>query len=139
MKKLLLGIGIMFLLMGTVCAAELVDTFMPPNGYNPMGTSSFIDDVGHNIMMSELDDNTKNLWLQNDSEYLVSKYNDTTWTAVDDENDCYIHEVVEKDGKQYLISSWTPKGVDHTLIIRDKLEEFNKVNDLKPLSIESVI
>lgn len=139
--KILIGIGIIFLLIGTVYAADFVDMFKAPSPLHPMGTSSYVDEQGHNILISELDDETITTWLQNDTDpsYLVKEFNKTTYIATDDENDCYIHEVIEKDGKKYLISSWTPKGADETLIIQGNLEEFNKLNNLNPLEIERVI
>ena len=138
--KILIGIGVLFLLIGTVSAADFVDMFKAPSSLEPMGTNSFVDREGHNILIDELDNDAITTWLQNDTdpEYLVQKYNDTTYIATDDENDCYIHEVVEKDGKKYLITSWTPKGAMETEVINKNLEEFNKLNNLEPLNIESV-
>ncbi len=138
--KILIGIGILFLLIGTVYAAHNNEIFKAPSPLKPMGYNDFVDEQGHNILIDELDDDAITTWLQNDTdpEYLVQKYNDTTYIATDDENDCYIHEVVEKDGKQYLISSWTPNGPNEASILKMNLEEFNKLNNLKPLDVDSV-
>lgn len=139
--KILIGIGILFLLIGVASATDLVDIFKAPSTLEPMGTSGYVDTQGHNIMILEYSDDEVNTWFQNDTDpvYLVQKYNDTCYLGVDDENDCYILEIVEKDGTKYIISSWTPKGPDETPIIKSNLEEFNKLNNLKPLEIDSVI
>lgn len=138
--KILIGIGILFLLIGVASAADFVDIFKAPYSLEQAGTNSYVDRQGHNILISEYNDDTVTTWLQNDTDppYLVLKYNDTCIIATDDENDCYIHEIVEKDGKKYLISSWTPKGADETKIIQGNLEEFNKLNNLEPLNVDSV-
>ena len=138
LSKILIGIGILFLIIGVVSAADIADTFKAPSGLEKVGTNSFVDLQGHNILISEYTDSNIKTWLQNDSDpvYLVQKYNDTCYIATDDENDCYIHEIVEKDGVKYLISSWTPKGPDEAKIIQGNLEEFNKINQLTPLPIE---
>jgi len=137
--KILLGISLLFLLIGAASAAEFVDIFKPPSSLEPAGTNSFVDKQGHNILIAEYTDSEHQTWLQNDSDpvYLVQKYNDTCYIGTDDENDCYIHEIIEKDGKKYLISSWTPKGPSETKIIQGNLEEFNKINQLTPLPIEA--
>ena len=57
------------------------------------------------------------------------------YLGADDENDCYILEVVEKDGAKYIISSWTPKGPTEAKKISDNLLEFNKLNNLKPIEV----
>ena len=138
MKKIILGILLLFLLIGIACAAHNNEIFTAPAGLHAMGFDDFVDEQGHNIMIMEYTDENKQTWFENDTdpEYLVQKYNDTCYIGVDDEDDCYIFEIVEKDGNKYIISSWTPKGPDETAIIKYNLEEFNKLNHLTPLPIE---
>ena len=138
--KILIGICIILLLLGTVYAAQNNEIFKAPSPLKPMGNNDFVDQQGHNIMVAELDDDNINTWFQNDTDpaYLVEKYNDTLYVGTDDEHDCYLHEIVEKDGKKYLVTSWTPNGAEETAIIQGNLDEFNKLNNLKPLEIESV-
>lgn len=138
MKKIILGILLLSLIIGIACAAHNNEIFTAPPGLHAMGYNDFVDEQGHNIMIMEYNDKNKQTWFENDTnpEYLVQKYNDTCYIAVDDENDCYIFEIVEKEGNKYIISSWTPKGPDETAIIKYNLEEFNKLNQLTPLHIE---
>lgn len=139
MLKIIIGISILFLCLGAVSAAHMVDVFTAPSGLEPAGYNSFVDLKGHNIMMSEYSDDDYETWFVNDTDYLVQKYNDTCYIGVDDENDCYILEIVEKDGTKYLISSWTPNGPEETNIIQHFFEEFNKVNHLTPLKLDEVL
>ena len=137
MKKIILGILLLFLIIGVACAVHNNEIFTAPGGLHAMGYNDFVDEQGHNIMIMEYDDENKQTWFENDTDpaYLVQKYNDTCCIGVDDENDCYILELVEKDGTQYIINSWTPKGPEETAIIQHNLEEFNSLNHLTPLPI----
>lgn len=138
MTKIIIGIGLIFLIIGVASATDNNKIFNPPSGLQAVGTSSFVDQQGHNIDINDFTDENKKTWFENDTEpqYLVQKYNDTCYIGVDDENDCYILEIVEKDGNKYIVSSWTPKGPNETPIIQKNLEEFNKINQLTPLPIE---
>lgn len=141
MKKITLGIILLFIIIGTAYAAHNNEIFTAPSGLHAMGYNDFVDEKGHNIMVNEYNDDNVKTWLQNDTdpEYLVQPYesNDSFYIAVDDDNDCYIFEVVEKDGAKYIIGSWTPKGPNEAKEIMDNLLEFNKLNKVKPLPIES--
>ena len=136
--KILIGVSIILLCLGVASAAHYNEMFTAPPGLEAMGYNDFVDRQGHNIMIMEYDDESVQTWFQNDTdpEYLVQKYNDTCYIGVDDENDCYIFEIVEKDGNKCIVSSWTPKGPEETKIIQQNLEEFNKLNQLTPLPIE---
>lgn len=137
--KILIGISILFLLLGTAYAIQNNEKFTAPSGLHKMGYNDFVDEKGHNIMiMNYTDDNIKT-WFENDTDpyYLVEPYsgNESFYLGVDDENDCYILEVVEKDGCKYIIGSWTPKGAGETPTILSNLLEFNKLNKLNPINI----
>ena len=136
--KILIGIILILLIIGVAYAANNNEIFNPPAGLQAVGNDDFVDFEGHNIMIVEYDDDAKQTWLENDTdpEYLVQQYNETCYIGVDDENDCYILELVEKDNTQYLVSSWTPNGPSETVTLKYNLEEFNKVNQLTPLTIE---
>ena len=86
-------------------------------------------------MIIEDTDDSHHRWFENDTKYTVQKYNDTCYIGVTDENDCYLLEVVEKDGTKYIVGSWTPKGAVETPAIQSNLLEFNKINKLTPLAV----
>lgn len=136
MKKIILILAI-FLLIGTVCAAHNNEIFTAPKGLHKMGYNDFVDEKGHNIMIIEDSDSQRQKWFENDTNYIVSPYEShaNMYLGAGDENDCYILEVVEKDGAKYIISSWTPKGPTEAKKISDNLLEFNKVNNLKPIEV----
>ena len=79
--KILIGIGILFLLIGVASAANFVDIFKAPYPLEQAGTNSYVDRQGHNILISEYNDDAVTTWLQNDTdpEYLVQKHNDTCY------------------------------------------------------------
>lgn len=138
--KILLLASILFLIIGTAYAAHNNEIFKAPSGLQPMGYEDFVDQKGHNIMVMDYSDENVQTWFENDTdpEYLVQPYQqdgDMFYMGADDENDCYILEVVEKDGSKYIIGSWTPKGAMETETIFNNLLEFNKLNNLKPLEV----
>lgn len=137
-NKIVIGISLTLLFIGVVHATNNNELFTAPSGLQPMGHDDFLDTMGHNIMILELSDDNKQTWFENDTDqnYLVQKYNDTCYIGVDDENNCYILEIVEKDNTKYIIGSWTPKGAGETPTIQKNLEAFNKLNKLTPLLIE---
>ena len=135
MKKIIFATLLLFLVIGVACAAHNNELFKAPSTLHPVGYNDFVDEKGHNINILEYSDDMFTKWFENDTNYLASKYNATCYTGVDDDNDCYLLEVVEKDGNKYIISSWTPNGAQDTKIIQGNLEEFNKLNNLKPIEI----
>ena len=139
MHRLIIVISILFLLIGIVAAADIADKFTAPNGLEKVGTNGFVDRQGHNINVFEYTEDTKDTWFTNDTDYFVQPFNDTCWIGVDDENDCYILEVVEKDDAKVLVSSWSANGPDETPIIQENLLEFNKLNHLTPLKLDEVL
>ena len=136
MKKIILMLAIL-LLIGTVYAANTNEIFTAPNGLQKMGTHDFVDQQGHNIMIAEYTAENIKTWFENDTDYNVQPYknHDNMYLGADNENDCYILEVVEKDGTKYIIGSWTPKGPAEAKKISDNLEDFNKINNLKPIEV----
>jgi len=138
--KILIGISILLLCISVAYAeTKPVDIFTAPSPLLPLGNSAFADGAGHNIMICEYDDSNIQTWFQNDTdpEYLVEPYeaNNSFYLGVDDENDCYILEVVEKEGTKYIVASWTPKGALETATIWENLQEFNKINKLTPIEV----
>ena len=105
-----------------------------------MANNDFVDEKGHNIQIWDYTDDLYNTWFKNDTEdsYLVQPYekNNSFYIYADDENDCGILEIVEKDGKKYIVNSWTPNGSSGVKLVADNLFEFNKLNHLTPLPIE---
>lgn len=139
MKKIILILAI-FLLIGTVCAAHNNEIFTAPNGLHKMGYNDFVDEKGHNINIYNYTDSLKGTWFENDTSdgYLVQPYegNPNIYIYAKDNNkDCGILEVVEKDGNKYIINSWTPKGSSEAKTVAHNLEEFNKLNNLKPIEV----
>ena len=133
--KILLLVSILFLIIGVVSAEATVNDFKAPNGLEPMGKYSFVDKKGHNIDIVEYTDSNYKTWFENDTNYAVEKYNDTCYLSSDDENDCYLIELIEFNGGKYIIYSWTPNGHGDAKVIQDNLEEFNRLNNLKPLEV----
>lgn len=135
--KIILGITLLIFIVGIASAAHNNEIFKAPNNLEPMGHNDFVDKQGHNIMIVNYTTENIKTWFENDTNYNVSPFqdHDNMYLSADDENDCYILEVVEKDGTKYIIGSWTPKGPTEAKVILDNLEEFNKLNNVKPVEV----
>lgn len=137
MIKILIGLSVLLLFLGAVSAAHNNEIFTAPSPLHAMGYNDFVDEQGHNIMISEYNDDNKKTWFENDTEtmYTVEPYqgNQNIYLGLTDE-DSYILEVVEKDGTKYIIGSWTPNDSQEDFkIIAENLMEFNKLNKVTPI------
>ncbi len=149
--KIIIGISLLLLCLGAASATDIVDIFKAPSSLQPMGTSAFVDQQGHNLDFIEYNDHTRQVWFENDTElsYNVEPYqgNDTFYMYEDgaesDPNALEakgLIEIVEKDGVKYIINSWTANDSDNDFkMAYDNLLEFNKLNQLKPLTIDDII
>ena len=88
-------------------------------------------------MIVEDNDNNRQTWFENDTDYIVGPYeHDNKVYLGADKDDSYILEIVEKDGVKYIIGSWTPKSsTSDARVIWENLQEFNKVNNLNPMEV----
>ena len=137
--KIIIGISIIFLCIGVVSAANLNQVFKAPTGLEPMGNDNFVDKQGHNIMISEFNDDNKKTWFENDTDPLYSVIpsdsDPNVYIGVTDE-DSYLLEVVEKDGTKYIVGSWTPNSSQSDLTkIAENLKEFNNLNKVTPVEV----
>lgn len=141
-KKLILSILCLFLIIGVAYATS---DFKVPKDLHKIATDNYVDEKGHNINIQNYTEDSYKTWFENDTGYLVQKYNnnDSFYLYADssevDPNKAEavgILEIVEIDGKKYIISSWTPKEDKKDMeIIWENLLEFNKLNKLTPIKI----
>ena len=127
----------LFLITGTCYAAHNNEIFQAPNGLHAMGYNSFVDEKGHNIDILNYSDTNYNKWFNNDTNYAVEPYsgNNSFYLGTDDSNDCYLIEVIQKDGAKYIIHSWSPNGAGESAKLFSNLQEFNKVNKVTPMEV----
>ena len=142
--KILIGISILFLLMGIVCATDISKMKMP-DGWELIngGTYHQVDPFtnggnGHNMMIQNWTDSLKDEYCSNHTEdnYVVKDYGNNTMVYVfDEDTGCF--EVVEIDGEKYFVNFWYTKGsnIDEAAKTYDFMMEFNKLNNLKPVEI----
>ena len=145
--KILIGLSVLFLIIGACYAAYPNEIFKAPNGLEPIGHNDFVDKQGHNIQIIENSDSTHKTWFENNTEtgYIVTPYeaNNNFYMYSDasevDPNKAEavgVIEIVEKEGVKYIVSSWSAKDTDADFkMVADNLLEFNKLNNLKPVAI----
>ena len=142
--KLTIGICLLFLLIGAVMAIN-TDNLKSPSRLSKLGDDSFVDRQGHNIQICEDTAEFHEIWFENNTDYTVQPYenNNSFYTYIDGSDvdsdgieAIGIIEVVEIDGVKCIVSSWTPNNGENKDVIFNNLLEFNKLNNLKPITLE---
>ena len=144
--KIIILALILLLTIGIVTATD-TNNLKVPDKWESLGNGNYheIGDStgsgsGRNMMIMEFTDANCNDFFENgtDDYYIFQNtdntYNFTDWIVNNDEG-CF--EVVEIDGKQYflLFSSDISNDYDNDLTIYDVMLEFNKLNNLKPITV----
>lgn len=140
--KLLNKIGILFIVliftMGFVASANVHD-FKYPNTFEKMEDGEgYINDMGQGMIVYEYDDSSKALFLSNHDQYACEYYENNYYVFADGENDLGgLVEVVEFKGDKYIVISTIllDNLESESGYIQENLEEFNKLNNVEPLTI----
>lgn len=143
--KIILGIGILFLLIGSVAAFEINELKTIPdytdwdaNGYSNYTTNSNRYFLVEKI--ASLDDDFKDEWFTNHTDWEFTAYpvGDNIYYAEDRNFNFYgYEEVVEIEGEHYMVSinqnsKLSPGEMNWYL---QDLKDFNKLNNLEPIEI----
>ena len=138
--KILTGLLVLFLVIGTVCATQY-DDLKAPVGYEDMlgGISEQLDNNDVYFSVGEMEFN-KDIFENKTDDYrnqVVTPLEDNIYKFVDTKlNDCGVQEKVKLDGKEYLISIVDDGGVDGDIdSYLTTMKEFNKLNNLIPLEV----
>lgn len=137
--KLLIGIGILFLLMGIVCATDIDKLKVPENCKElKNGTAAFTNHIDRMLYVEKVGDDYKSDWFTNSSDLTVSNVSDNIYLYSSDSFKTYgYQEIVNIDGDNYMVSinqgSQLSPGEEKILL--ESMKEFNKLNDLKPVEI----
>ena len=120
-------------MIGVVSAANPVDIFKAPSGFTASGNDTFTDGQNHNIQIFNFTKEQYSKWFENNSAFSIGKFKEGNLFNHEYEKHYGVLEVVEKDGNKYIIDSWTAKNPNEGNNLKKNLEEFNSVNDLKPI------
>ena len=132
--KTLIAIAAILLMIGVVSAANPTDVFKAPSGFTATANDTFSDGENHNIQIFNYTDELYNKMFKNDSAFSISNFKDTNFFTKNYDDHHGILEIVEKNGTKYIIDSWTAKNPNEANTLQKNLEEFNKINDLKPIA-----
>ena len=147
LTKILIGIGILFLLIGVVTATD-INKLKTPEGWEPTSNGMYHEigessgaGSGRNLMIMNYTPDTCGEFFENvtSENYFVFKNPDNTYNYSDvvvNRDEGYF-EVVEIDGNQYflLFSSNIDNDYTSKLSLYDAMLEFNKLNGLKPIAV----
>ena len=131
--KILIAAVAIFLIIGVASAANSADIFKAPSGLTASGNDTFADGQNHYIKVYNYTDELYSKWFENDKGFSVNDYKNGNFFSLNYEDHYGILEIVEKDGNKYIIDSWTAKNPNESNALKKNLENFNSVNDLKPI------
>ena len=140
--KILIGISLILLLIGTVSAFE-VDSLKPIKDYTNFkdGQSTFTTNSNRMFIVEKvtIDDSFMEDYFENNTvvDYLVIPVEDNIYYYEDGDSQQGYQEVVEIEGDTYLVSIFQNSKLspgEKNLYLKD-MKDFNKLNNLKPIEV----
>ena len=144
--KILIGITLLFLVMGIVCATDVNNLKMPDKwesigsgNYHEIGDSPGAGSGRNMMIMDYTNANCDDFFKNGTEDYFIFKNADGSYNFTDAGNDDYgCFEVVNIDGKDYFV--WFSTNINfefdkNTKTIYELMLEFNKLNNLKPVEV----
>lgn len=137
-NKIVVALIILIFAMSFVASAN-VDDFKYPNTFQKAdGDSGYINDMGHGMIVYEYDDSSRALFLTNHDQYAYEFFENNYYAFADTENNMGgLLEVVEYRNVKYIVISTIllDKMESDSGYVQQNLEEFNKLNNVKPTAI----
>ena len=140
LKKIILGMCVLFLLIGIVTATD-IDKFKTPENCKELqnGTAAYNNHIDRMLYVEKVSGDYEKDWFTNTSDMTVKPVGDNIHWYSDDLLKTYgYEEIVEIDGDTYMISinqgSKLSPGEEKMLL--EDMKEFNKANNLNPVKIE---
>ncbi len=137
-NKIVVALIILIFAMSFVASAN-VDDFKYPNTFQKAdGDSGYINDMGHGMIVYEYDDSSRALFLTNHDQYAYEFFENNYYAFADTENNMGgLLEVVEYRNVKYIVISTIllDKMESDSGYVQQNLEEFNKLNNVKPSAI----
>ena len=137
-NKICIALILLIFTMSFVASAN-VHEFKYPNTFKKIDDGDgYINDLGQGMVVYEYDDASKALFLSNHDQYAFEYYEDNYYVFADGENNLGgLLEVVSYKGDKYIVISTIllDNLESESGYIQDNLEEFNKLNNVEPLTI----
>ena len=137
-NKIVVALIILIFAMSFVASAN-VDDFKYPNTFQKAdGDSGYINDMGHGMIVYEYDDSSRALFLTNHDQYAYEFFENNYYAFADTDNNMGgLLEVVEYRNVKYIVISTIllDKMESDSGYVQQNLEEFNKLNNVKPSAI----
>ena len=137
--KILLGIGILFLIIGSAVAVE-IDNLNVPKDYKDLkdGCAAYTTNIDRMLYVEKASGDYKTDWFTNTSDMIVSNVEDNIYSYSDSTLDIYgYQELVEIDGVNYIVSinqgSRLSPSEENSFL--NDLKEFNELNNLEPMEV----
>ena len=137
-NKICIALILLIFAMGFVASADVHD-FKYPNTFKKMDDGEgYINDLGQGMIVYKYDDDSKALFLTNHDQYAYEYYENNYYVFADAENNMGGQfEIVSYKGDKYIVISTIllDNLESESGYIQGNLEEFNKLNNVKPLTV----
>ena len=136
--KILIGLLLMFMVIGTCAAFEVDDMKVPPGYSNLKDGMAMLNDGHTELYVGKLDDNPGVFESNVEEEYIVSNVGNNTYYFIDDLMQMYgLQEKVSIDNVDYLVSISKDKELSNAdkVLLQEDLVKFNELNHLEPLEV----
>ena len=138
-SKIILAVLLLFLVIG-IAAATDIDNLKPPKDCKNLkdGCAAFTNHADRMLYVEKVTGDYKADWFTNNSDMIVSNVGDNIYLYSDDDLKIYgYEEIVNIDGVDYMVSINQDSKLspsEEKLLLED-MKEFNKLNNLKPMSV----
>lgn len=138
-KKIIIGILLLFLLIG-IAAATDIDNLKPPKECKNLqdGCAAFTNHIDRMLYVEKAIGDYKADWFTNNSDMIVSNVGDNIYMYKDDVLKTYgYEEIVDIDGVDYMVSinQGSQLSPSEEKLLLEDMKEFNKLNNLQPIEV----
>lgn len=125
--------------ISVVAASTEIPNFKYPDTFKKISDSEgYVNDMAQGMIVYKYDNSSESLFLTNHGQYGVEYYENNYYVFADCENNLGGNlEVVAYKGNKYIVISTISLDnlESQSGYIQENLEEFNKLNNVKPLTV----
>lgn len=135
--KIIIGISLLFILLGSATATDEIDSLKSPAGYDNIAAGIADNSDNENIYIYIGDMEYNKGIFDNTTDYTVTLIEDNIYKFVDTNlKDSGVQEKIKINNKEYLVSIIDEESVDTDFdAMLNSIKEFNKLNNFEPEEI----
>ena len=135
--KIIIGISLLFILLGSAAATDEIDSLKSPTGYDNIAAGIADNSDNENIYIYIGDMEYNKEIFDNTTDYTVTLIEDNIYKFVDTNlKDSGVQEKIKINNKEYLVSIIDEESTDTDFdAMLNSIKEFNKLNNFEPEEI----